>query len=210
MPIKWIEYEHGFFECKISNFVVQLNRCSICGSWVVDFGKLPVKTTYVGRFENTEEAKVAALKIWREEMEKLRTDIVEAIAIYDSMGMKGAVKMNNVDEGYDDSGREDDVFDIFAELFDNSLFALAVMYDIRRAAKGDTWKEMSADELRGLLAEEYAEYSATENGTYIERNELIDVALVALMLVEKLTQDELDNYEVTHTPDWEKGIKHGC
>lgn len=58
-----------------------------------------------------------------------------------------------------------------------------------KEGKGDSWQDMSIDELRSLVCKEYFEFTATKDNTNDECHELIDLILVSMMMCEKLINE---------------------
>ena len=85
---------------------------------------------------------------------------------------------------------EDWDMDVFNETFEHTLFWLYNVYSIHRETKGDSWQEMSPEQLRILLNQEIEEYNAAPRGAHAEVNELLDVILIAMMLVERLAKKD--------------------
>ncbi len=71
-------------------------------------------------------------------------------------------------------------------VFPKAMKACYEKYAKRKARHGATWKEMSAAELRRKLFEEIDEFYGTTDGTPAEREEIVDIAIVALMMLERV------------------------
>ena len=74
----------------------------------------------------------------------------------------------------------------FIKMFWDVLDVASSVYAYHRKEKGDSWKVMEVDDLRGLLAKEFAEWTGTLNDTREECSELIDLILTTLMVAERL------------------------
>jgi NTP pyrophosphatase (non-canonical NTP hydrolase) len=87
-----------------------------------------------------------------------------------------------------DSYDSQDDMDVFTNQFDHALLCMARTYAQHRETKGDSWKEMTPEQLRIRLADEIEEYVDAVD-TPNEHQELIDVLNVGLMLLEKLRRE---------------------
>ena len=83
---------------------------------------------------------------------------------------------------------EDDFIDVFQELFEFSLMECARVYWINRETKGDSWQDITPDELRFRVHNEIEEFKETKPGSGQEYNELIDLVNIALMLIDRLAK----------------------
>lgn len=61
------------------------------------------------------------------------------------------------------------------------------VYESHREEKGDSWKDMPIEELRGLVCKEYFEWSGTADDGMDEYHETIDLILAAMMLADRLS-----------------------
>jgi len=88
-------------------------------------------------------------------------------------------------------GRDDDI-DIFREQFELQFHELAMLYNIHREQKGDSWKEMPLDAAIGSLSEEIEEFwRECPDGLEGMYGEVKDIILVALMVANRL-KDVID------------------